>query len=131
MISGIGIDIVEIDRFQASIERFGERFYHKIFSPNELQYCQKKVNWIESLAVRWAAKEAFSKAIGTGWRKPFHWKDIEIVNDQAGKPFISLKGELVNLSKNKMIHLSLSHSKNNAIAFVIIEENFQDKEDYI
>ncbi|MBN2090064.1 holo-ACP synthase [candidate division KSB1 bacterium] len=125
MIFGIGIDIVEIDRFQASVDRFGARFYQKVFTATELEYCLKKVNWIESLAVRWAAKEAFSKAIGTGWRKPFHWKAIEILNDPAGKPFISLNGELVNLLKNKMIQLSLSHSRNNAIAFVVIEENIQ------
>ncbi len=125
MIYGIGIDIVEIERFQASIDRFGERFYQKIFTATELAYCLKKVNWIESLAVRWAAKEAFSKAIGTGWRKPFHWKDIEILNNPAGKPFIALKGELVNLLKDKTIQLSLSHSQNNAIAFVVIEENIQ------
>lgn len=125
MIFGIGIDIVEIDRFQASVDRFGERFYRKIFTANELAYCLKKVNWIESLAVRWAAKEAFSKAIGTGWREPFHWKDIEIINDSAGKPFIALNGELAILLKNKVIQLSLSHSGKNAIAFVVIEEPIQ------
>ncbi len=125
MIFGIGIDIVDIDRFQASVDRFGERFYQKIFTAIELAYCLKKVNSIESLAVRWAAKEAFSKAIGTGWRKPFHWKDIEVINNPAGKPFISLKGELNNLLKNKVIHLSLSHSKTSAIAFVVIAENIQ------
>ncbi|NQU17366.1 MAG: holo-ACP synthase [Candidatus Saganbacteria bacterium] len=116
MIKGIGVDIVEISRIKDAVKKYGDRFLEKIFTDKELEYCQahKAIRFPE-LAVRFAAKEAYSKANGSGIVADLSWKNIEIINDEKGKPHISLNGKLA-----KNVQVSLSHELNSAIAFVVI-----------
>jgi holo-[acyl-carrier protein] synthase len=120
---GIGIDICEVHRFDRLKEKKG--FLEKIYSQEEIDYCMANKTSSQNLAVRFAAKESFLKALGTGLRKGVHLKEIIIEKDELGKPYIKLIGETretfdkMGLSR---IQLSLSHEKNNAIALVIIEE---------
>ena len=128
-IFGIGTDIVNIKRMELSLKRHGLSFKTKIFSKREILYCDKKKNSSSFYAKRFAAKEAFTKALGTGIRKGIILKNIEITNNVDGKPFISLKGNLSNFLKKKLksskydIHLSLSDDKPWAQATVIISYN--------
>ena len=128
-IFGLGTDIVNIKRMDRSLKKNGLNFRNRIFSKNEIAYCDKKKNPSAYYAKRFAAKEAFSKALGTGIRKGVHLKDIEVFNNAYGKPFILLKGNLANLLKRKLkkkkydIHLSLSDDKPWAQATVIISYN--------
>ncbi|MFC2088294.1 holo-ACP synthase [Calditrichota bacterium] len=121
-ICGIGVDIIEINRFKRIIEKYCDRFVQRVFTEGEIQYCQKKVDMgAPSYSVRFAAKEALFKAIGTGLRHGLTWKDIEISNDKLGKPFFKLYGKTADIIQNRKVMLSLSHSLENSIAFVIIE----------
>jgi len=125
-IFGIGTDIVNIKRMRESLKKNRGSFKNRIFSKNEIIYCQKKKNSSSSFAKRFAAKEAFSKALGTGIRKGIYFKDIEVSNDNFGKPFIQLKGSTANFLKKKIknkkysIYLSLSDDAPWAQATVII-----------
>ena len=123
MIKGIGIDIIEIERVKAAVVKYGQRFLQRVFTENELRYCRRrKALRFPELAVRFAAKEAYSKAIGTGMvgfarsNDGIMWKDIEVVNDKRGKPLIAFKGKLL-----KKTQLSLSHSRDYAVASVYVE----------
>ena len=98
-IFGIGTDIVNIKRMNRALKKRGSGFKNKIFSKKEVYYCERKKNPAAFYAKRFAAKEAFSKALGTGIRKGVNLKNIEISNNVHGKPFIILKGNLVNLVK--------------------------------
>ncbi|PID26437.1 MAG: holo-[acyl-carrier-protein] synthase [Candidatus Cloacimonadota bacterium] len=120
MIVGVGTDIIEIDRIGRSIERGGNHFKDYVYSRSEIEYCESKKGY-ESFAARFAAKEAFSKAMGTGIGKDLSFKDIEVINDKRGKPSIIYHGDLLNNYKDYSIHLSLSHSKTDAIAYVVVE----------
>tara|TARA_B100001741_G_C16000286_1_gene346299 strand:+ start:20 stop:412 length:393 start_codon:yes stop_codon:yes gene_type:complete len=128
-IFGIGTDIVNIKRIDQSLKKYGITFKKKIFSEKEITYCEKKRNPSSFYAKRFAAKEAFSKALGTGIRKGVNLKNIEILNDSNGKPLIKLKGNLANFLKKKIktkkyyIYLSLSDDKPWAQATVIISYN--------
>ena len=128
-IFGIGTDIVNIKRIEQSIKRHRFAFKNKIFSKKEITYCEKKKNPSAFYAKRFAAKEAFSKALGTGIRKGINLKNIEVSNNVYGKPSIYLKGKLANFLKKKIkckkydIHLSLSDDKPWAQATVIISYN--------
>ena len=128
-IFGIGTDIVNIKRMEKSLKKRGFLFKKKIFSKREILYCENKKNPSSFYAKRFAAKEAFSKALGTGIRKGVNLKNIEIFNNSQGKPSIQLKGNLKNLLKNKLrnkkyfIYLSLSDDKPWAQATVIISYN--------
>ncbi len=125
MIQGIGIDIVEIERLRKAMKRGKERFMRLVFTNTEIDYCNKKRLKYQHFAVRFAVKEAFMKALGTGWQNGIKWRDIETVNDKLGKPNLNLFGkakELASEMKVKEIHVSLSHSENYAIAQVILEE---------
>jgi holo-[acyl-carrier protein] synthase len=122
MILGIGTDITEIARISKSIEN--KRFTIKVFSKAEIEYCETKTNKAENYAARFAAKEAFLKALGTGLRAGITINEIEIVNDNLGKPSIHLIGKTAEiiLDKNiQTIHVSLSHVKDMAMATVILE----------
>ena len=120
MIFGIGTDIIQVERVKKSIETI-PGFTEKIFSPFEIDYCQTKKNKYEHFAARFAAKEAFFKALGTGMRTPHSWHDIIILNDTLGKPMISLAGKSAQQLKNAACHVSLSHTEDYATAVVIIE----------
>ena len=128
-IFGIGTDIVNIKRMEKSFNKNINTFKKKIFSKNEILYCDKKKRTASFYAKRFAAKEALSKALGTGIRKGINFKDIEILNNNMGKPFIKLKGSTADFlkkkikSKNYEIHLSLSDDSPWAQATVIISHN--------
>ena len=128
-IFGIGIDIINIKRMEKSLKQHGNKFKNNIFSKNEITYCEKKKNSGAFYAKRFAAKEALSKALGTGIRRDIKFKDIEIRNDSYGKPSIRLKGAVDEYLKKKIkrkkydIHLSLSDDKPWAQATVIISYN--------
>ena len=125
-IFGIGTDIINIKRLEKSLKRRGDKFKTRIFSENEIKYCEKKKNPHTFYAKRYAAKEALSKALGTGIRKGIYFKEIEILNDKLGKPFIELKGSTADFLKRKInskkysIYLSLSDDLPWAHATVII-----------
>lgn len=115
---GIGTDIVEVERIEKSINRT-EKFLEKVFTKREVDYCNSKPNRYERYAGRFCAKEAVSKALGTGIRN-FKLTDMEILNDELGKPIIYFNGQLGNLEKEYEIHLSISHCKDYATATAII-----------
>ncbi len=123
MIVGIGVDIVEIDRFKGLTERWGEHFLKKIFTQREIDYCLSKKNPHQHLAGRFAAKEAVSKAISTGWSGVFRWKDVEILNENDGKPVVVLHNQLKEKFNSCLLHVSISHSLNYAVSFVLVEKN--------
>ena len=128
-IFGIGTDIVNIKRIEKSLKKHKLTFKNKIFSKKEISYCENKKNPSAFYAKRFAAKEAFSKALGTGIRKGVNLKNIEISNNVYGKPSIYLKGGLANYLRKRVkfkkyyIHLSLSDDKPWAQATVIISYN--------
>tara|TARA_B100000427_G_C15181161_1_gene451664 strand:- start:134 stop:526 length:393 start_codon:yes stop_codon:yes gene_type:complete len=128
-IFGIGNDIINIKRIETSIKKNNSKFINRIFTQSEIKYCHSKKTPVSYFAKRFAAKEAFSKALGTGIRKGIDFKDIEIKNDSKGKPFIILKGYtrkyLQKKTKNKIykIHLSLSDDAPWAYATVVITHN--------
>jgi holo-[acyl-carrier protein] synthase len=124
MIVGTGIDIAEVPRIEASIARFGDRFLRRIFTEAEIRYCDSKANRIERYAARFAAKEAAMKAIGTGWNHGVTWRDIEVCRHPGGRPTIAFHGKAAEFAaKLGAVHvaLSLSHTKEYAIAQVILE----------
>lgn len=124
MILGVGTDIIEIERIQSSVERFGERFLNKIYTKAELEYSLSKGSKYQHLAGRFAAKEAISKAISNYWEIGFSWKDVEITNNSLGAPTVIFSSELaIKLPKNYKIHLSISHSQTHAIAYAILEDS--------
>jgi len=123
MIYGIGIDLIEVERVA---EKIGKKagFKELVFSQHEIDYCELRTNKYEHYAARFAAKEAFFKAIGTGWRDGTAFNEIEITNDEQGKPGLSLHGKTaVTMEQLKLgkISVSLSHLKTMASAVVIIE----------
>jgi holo-[acyl-carrier protein] synthase len=122
MIIGTGVDIIEIDRIKRAAERT-KSFMSKVYSENEIVLFREKGMRMESVAGNFAAKEAISKALGTGIRG-FQLKDIEIVRNGIGKPEVYLYGRakiIAELKGVKSIHISISHSKNDAIAFAVLE----------
>lgn len=124
MIVGTGIDIAEVPRIEASIARFGDRFLRRIFTEAEIRYCESKANRIERYAARFAAKEAGMKAIGTGWNHGVAWRDVEVCRQPGGRPTIAFHGKAAEFAaKLGAVHvaLSLSHTKEYAIAQVILE----------
>ena len=123
MIKGIGVDIIDIPRIKKMVAK-GSRFFEKVFSETEIDYCRSKYRQEVHFAARFAAKEAFFKAMGTGWRYGMKWQDISVENDRLGKPEIKLSGKtLENFKKNQfnLINLSISHTRDYAVAFVVIE----------
>jgi len=124
MIVGTGVDIAEVARIQDAIERFGERFLKRVFTPEEIRYCSSKANAGERFAARFAAKEAAMKAIGTGLRHGVTWQDVEVVRQLGGRPGLRLSGKAAEFAAAlgcQRIHLSLSHTEEQAIAHVILE----------
>ncbi len=123
MIYGIGTDIIEVSRIHAVMEK-DIGFRDKIFTAGEIAYCETKKFKYENYAARFSAKEAFMKAIGTGWRFGIRFADIEVYHDEFGKPLIRLYGKAEELGKLEgisKIHVSLSHVKEMAIAVVTVE----------
>ena len=124
MILGTGIDIIEVGRIAASYEKFGERFVNRILLPDEIAYCLSHKNPAPFLAARFAAKEAISKAFGTGIGAALGWQDMEIRRKESGEPFVVLhdKGEKLFASRGaKRLLISLSHTTTYAVATAILE----------
>ncbi len=124
MIVGTGIDIAEVPRIAQSIERFGERFLHRIYTVGEIRYCDSKANRVERYAARFAAKEAAMKALGTGWNHGVRWRDCEVVRLPGGRPSIVFHGRAGEVAARlgvKNAALSLSHTVDQAFAQVILE----------
>ena len=123
MIFGVGIDIIETYRIQKSVKN--QNFVKKVFHPEEVVICEKSSNAVQKYSARFAAKEAFMKALGTGWSKGIKFSEIVITNDENGKPIINTFGKtkdmLDEIGINK-IHVSLSHIKDYANAMVILEK---------
>ncbi len=124
-IFGVGTDLVRIDRLKALIERWGERFEIRVFTPAEIAFCSKRKTKIPCLALRFAAKEAFVKALGLGLRAPVLWHDMEIRGDELGKPQIFLSDRAMQYCTGLGItswHLSLTDDGDYGAAFVVIEK---------
>jgi holo-[acyl-carrier protein] synthase len=125
MVVGSGIDITEVPRIKASIERFGDRFLNRVFTPAEIAYCSSKKNAHERFAARFAAKEAGMKAIGTGLRHGVTWHDVEVGREPSGKPVLLLHNKAAEFAAKlgvKHAALSLTHSAETAMAMVIFED---------
>lgn len=121
MIKGIGIDIIDIKRIKKIIERYGDRFYTRILTEKEIEYCKSFSKPDLHFAGRFASKEAYSKSIGTGVSKDFRWKDIEILNDERGKPYINHRVD--NKYSKYKFEVSISHTDEYACAVVTCEDN--------
>ncbi len=125
MIVGSGIDIAEVPRIAAVIERFGARFLRRVFTPDEIRYCDARHNRAERYAARFAAKEAALKALGTGLRGGIAWKQVEVRREAGGRPTIAFTGAAAGYAAKlgaRHIALSLSHTQQHAIAQVILED---------
>src|SRR6266852_4668134 len=124
MIVGTGVDITEVARIKAAVDRFGDRFLKRVYTPEEVRYCLAKANPAERLAARFAAKEAGMKAIGTGLRHGVTWHDVEVVRVPGQRPQLRFSGKAAEFAASlgcKRTHLSLSHTAEQAIAQVILE----------
>ena len=124
MILGTGIDLIEVVRIASAFEKFGDRFVNRILLPEEMAYCLQHRQPGPFLAARFAAKEAISKAFGTGIGAALGWQDMEIRRKESGEPFVVLHGkgqELFAARGAKKIHLSLTHTENYAAATAILE----------
>ena len=125
MIVGTGVDLAEVPRIKASIERFGARFTERIYTPAEIAYVERKANRFERYAARFAAKEAGMKAIGTGWRHGVRWQDFEVTNLRSGKPTLKFHGVAAQIAEKlggRNVSLSITHTKELGMAHVILED---------
>jgi holo-[acyl-carrier protein] synthase len=125
MVLGLGTDLIEIERIQISMDRFGERFLERVFTAGEIAYCRAKRQSAESFAARFAAKEAGAKALGTGISRGVNWKEIEVRREMGQRPtlhFSGRAGELAGAMGVRRAQLSLSHSRKLAIAVVVVED---------
>ena len=124
MILGVGIDIIEVSRIAASYEKFGERFLNRILHPAEIKYCLSHKTPAPFLAARFAAKEAISKAFGTGIGAQLGWQDMEVGRKESGEPFVILHGigeKLLKERNGRIVLISLSHTQVHATAVAILE----------
>ena len=122
-IIGIGHDLIEVSRIESVLSRWGDRFRNRVFTPKELAYCESKRNRSQRLASRFAAKEAVFKALGTGWQRGVGWTEIEVANDDLGKPYIILSGRTKELSRQlgvRNIFVSMTNTENYGAAQVIL-----------
>jgi holo-[acyl-carrier protein] synthase len=125
MIVGTGIDVCEVARIAASIQRFGDRFLRRVFTPAEIRYCQSKKNSAERFAARFAAKEAAMKALGTGQSRGVFWTTIEVAHAPGGRPTLRLSDAAADIAARagvKRISVSLTHTETQATAMVIFED---------
>jgi len=127
MIFGIGIDTIEVPRIERTVAEYRGQFLNRIFTDDEIAYCNFRKFHAEHFAARFAAKEAFAKAIGTGIRRGFIWKEVEVRKEYSGKPMVALHGSMIEkvgkiVGESYQIQLSLTHTKNIAEAMVVIEK---------
>jgi holo-[acyl-carrier protein] synthase len=124
MIVGMGIDVAEVGRIREVIESQKQRFLRRVYTENEIAYCEQFRNKYERYAGRFAAKEAAMKALGTGWSRGVRWVDVEVVRQRGGRPTISLQGEARKIADSlgvKNIAISITHTADQAVAQVIFE----------
>jgi holo-[acyl-carrier protein] synthase len=126
MIAGTGIDLIEIERIQHSIDRFGERFLNRVYTEDEQAYCLRKRLAAESFAARFAAKEAAAKALGTGISHGVSWLEIEVVREPSGRPTLRFHGRAAERAARMSVTraaLSLTHTRELAMASVVLESS--------
>lgn len=126
MIFGIGIDTIEVPRIARSVLVYGDQFLKRIYCEEEIRYCKDRPHAAEHFAARFAAKEAYAKAIGTGVRRGFNWRDVCVLKEWSGRPFIELRGAMPVRAKHIIggdfvVQLSITHTKEIAEAIVTIE----------
>jgi len=125
MVLGVGTDLIEIRRIEDSIAQFGDRFLHRVFTAGEIAFCQRKKHAAESFAARFAAKEAGAKALGTGISRGVSWKELEVRREIGERPTLHLSGRAAERARTmgvQRLSLSLSHSRDVALAVVIAED---------
>jgi holo-[acyl-carrier protein] synthase len=132
MVIGTGIDIVNIERIERMMARWGNLFLGRVFTEKEIVWCQKRARPPECFAIRFAAKEAFLKAIGWGLRNGIQWIDIEVENDPMGKPLFSFHRKAKEVCETLRVEnalLTLSHDRPYAVAHVLLEERNDESSD--
>jgi holo-[acyl-carrier protein] synthase len=122
MIAGIGVDIVDVARIQALLDRYGDRFLQRVYTETESGYAMRGANRAERLAGRFAVKEAVMKALGTGKSQGILWRDVETVRGRLGRPEVHLHGEAAKRRGGGAVHVSITHDGGKAVAFVILEK---------
>ncbi|MHC4480637.1 MAG: holo-ACP synthase [Planctomycetota bacterium] len=126
MIVGIGVDIVEVERINRAVRRYGDRFVRRIFTEEEARYCRRCARPQQRFATRFAAKEAALKALGVGWTQGARFLDVEVSNDELGAPSVAFSRKALELSRRlgvERVHVSLTHHRDFAIAQVILERS--------
>ncbi len=121
-IIGLGTDITECLRIARMIERHGELFINRVYTPDEITYCQSRKQATQHFTGRWAAKEAILKALGTGWRRGISWRDMEVSNDRSGKPLVAVRGGVRDQCDQLGIHeilVTISHCRTYATAVAV------------
>jgi holo-[acyl-carrier protein] synthase len=124
LIIGMGVDIAEVARIQAAIEKRGHVFLKRIYTPTEIAYCERFKNKFERYAGRFAVKEAAMKALGTGWQHGVRWVDLEVIREKSGRPTLAITGEAGKIAARlgvKNIAVSITHTADQALAQVIFE----------
>jgi holo-[acyl-carrier protein] synthase len=125
MVIGLGTDLIEIERIERSVARFGERFLERVFTPGEIAYCHAKKSSAESFAARFAAKEAGAKALGTGISRGVSWKEFEVKRKPGQRPELHLSGRAAEIARELGVNrmsLSLTHSREMSMAVVVAED---------
>jgi holo-[acyl-carrier protein] synthase len=125
VVIGLGSDLIEIERIERSFPRYGDAFLQRIFTPGEIAYCMAKRNFAESLAARFAAKEAGAKALGTGISRGVSWREFEVRRRPGQRPELHLSGRALEIANHlgvRHIALTLSHARTLSIAFVVAED---------
>ena len=125
MVIGLGVDIVQNERFEKLVNKWGSKFLSKVFTEYELDFINKKKQKFQRYAATYAVKEAFVKALGTGFRKGIKFRDIEVKRDKLGKPYIKLNGTITSHVEQRginKIHTTISHEKEYSVAVVIFED---------
>jgi holo-[acyl-carrier protein] synthase len=124
VILGSGVDLCEVPRIEAAVARYGSRFLERIFTEREIAYADRKANRFERYAARFAAKEAGMKALGVGWTGGIAWRDFEVVNLPSGRPTLNFHGRAAEVAAKlgvRHVALSITHTKEQALAMVILE----------
>lgn len=122
MIFGTGIDIIEVARIRRAYQKLGQRFLAGIYTEREQAFCLRHADTAQRLAARWAAKEAFLKALGTGHSQGIAWKEVEIIDNERSRPTIKVTGKAARLLGKRKVHISISHLKDLVTAVAVIEE---------
>jgi holo-[acyl-carrier protein] synthase len=125
MVIGLGTDLIEIERIERSVARFGERFLERVFTPGEIAYCHAKKGPAESFAARFAAKEAGAKALGTGISRGVSWREFEVKRKPGQRPELHLSGRAAEIARElgvRRMSLSLTHSREMSMAVVVAED---------